>query len=300
MSNTETNEFMHRTTLRELNDEIKGLICSVRDLEHRIAEENLSGDQGKIAFAEMYPPATLFSNAIKSFPSIYAAFRTCLNKQGAALTPHSSHRTIMTRASSIYTDPEDTNPALDIVSGIIPRSRNRSSSNSTSDTQGVESTAGRSQQATSGATDSSKVAHNVAMRFRADKFTGDIGESWNEYLAEYMQVARDYNLSSQQKLQFLHNIMEGDAKRFYLDVFLPNVSTVNHAVELIGHEYNCIVRQNRVKNVLKTLRLQDKILESQEEGEALARVYKTITKLATQVPASHRGNGHKIEFLRIL
>ena len=147
-------------------------------------------------------------------------------------------------------------------------------------------TAGRSQQATSVATDSSKVAHNVAMRFRADKFTGDIGESWNKYVSEYLQVARDYNRSSQQKLQYLHNIMGDDAKRFYLDVVLPNVSTFNHEVELIEHEYKSIVRQNRVKNVLNTLRLKDKIGESQDKEEALARVYKTITKLAPQVPAS--------------
>ncbi len=154
MSNTESNEFMHPTALSELNDELKGLTCSVRDLEHRIAEEDLSGDQVKRAFAEMYPPATLFSNEIKSFLSIYPALRTWLNEQGTALTRHSSHRIIMTLASSVYKDPEDTNGALDMARNIIARSRNRSLSNSTSDTQGVESTAGRSQQATSGATDS--------------------------------------------------------------------------------------------------------------------------------------------------
>ncbi len=87
------------------------------------------------------------------------------------------------------------------------------------------------------------------MRFRADKLIGDIGESWNEYVAEYLHIARDSNLSNQQKLQNLHNIVGGDAKRFYLYVDLPNVSTFNHAVELIVHEYNSIVRQNRVKNV---------------------------------------------------
>ena len=47
----------------------------------------------------------------------------------------------------------------------------------------------------------SKVAYNVATRFRSDKFTGDIGESWNEYVQECQQVARDYGLGNQQKLQ---------------------------------------------------------------------------------------------------
>ena len=56
------------------------------------------------------------------------------------------------------------------------------------------------------------------MRFSADKFTGVIGESCNEYVAKY-----------------LHKIMGGAAKRFFLDVDLHNVSNFNQAVELIGH-----------------------------------------------------------------
>ena len=83
---------------------------------------------------------------------------------------------------------------------------------------------------------SSKIAHNVAMRFRTEKFTGHIGESWNEYVADYQQVAMDYNLGNQQKLQYLHNIMGGDAKRFYLNNVQPHVNTYPHAVKLINKE----------------------------------------------------------------
>ena len=136
------------------------------------------------------------------------------------------------------------------------------------------------------------------MRFRNDKFTGDIGESWNKHVAEYQQVARDYNMNATQKLQYLHNIMGGGAKRFYLNVAMPNVNTYNHAIDLIGQEYNSVVPQNRVKNVLNQIRLQEKLGDNQDEGEALAKVYKIITKLSAQVPPSHWGNAHKIEFLR--
>ena len=76
------------------------------------------------------------------------------------------------------------------------------------------------------------------------------------------------------------------------------MQTFNHAVDLIGREYNSTVRQNRVKNVLSTLRLQDQLDETGDAGEALTKVYKIITKLAPQVPMSHRGGAHKIEFLR--
>ncbi len=77
------------------------------------------------------------------------------------------------------------------------------------------------------------MAHNIAMRFKdnASKFSGDIGEAWMEYVAEYQRVARDYNLTPTQKLQFLHNLLRGDAKRFFLDRVDNYVSNFTQAVE---------------------------------------------------------------------
>ena len=92
---------MHRQTIAELNDELRGLILFVRDQEIRAAEENLSGQQIKDTFSEMYPPATLFSQSVQSMPAIYPAIQNWLNKQGAALTTHSSHRIIMALAMTI-------------------------------------------------------------------------------------------------------------------------------------------------------------------------------------------------------
>ena len=57
-------------------------------------------------------------------------------------------------------------------------------------------------------------------------------------------------MNATQKLQYLHNIVCGDAKIFYLNVVMPNVNTYNHAIDLIGQEHNSVLRQNRVKNVL--------------------------------------------------
>ena len=126
----------------------------------------------------------------------------------------------------------------------------------------------------------------------------DVGELWNEYVTEYLSVARDYNLNNEQKLQYLHNLMSGDAKRFYLSAVEPHAITFDQAVELIDKEYNSIVHQNRVKDVLNQLRLKDKMRENNDEGEALAEAYKIITKLSPQVPTSHTGNAHKDELLR--
>ena len=205
----------------------------------------------------------------------------------------------MTIVTTIYTEPEDINAAVDMGRAIIQKNRFRPSTASASAAQ-VSQAAGNggASQISSGIRDAPKVAHNVAMLVRRDRFTGDIGESWNECVAEYQQIARDYNIGNQKKLQCLHNIMAGDAKRFYQNGVATHVNSFNHAVELIGRQYNSTAPQNNVKNVLNQLLLQDKLSDSQDEGEALAKVYKIIRKLSPQVPSAHRGNAHKIEFLK--
>ena len=79
------------------------------------------------------------------------------------------------------------------------------------------------------------------------EFYGEIGQSWNEFVAEYQQVARDYGFNAVQKKQCLHNLLRGDAKRFYLhnvDIYINNFT---QAVQMIDNEYNSIVRQKCVK-----------------------------------------------------
>ncbi len=72
----------------------------------------------KEAFAEMFPPSDLFSPEIRSMAAVYTNIRDWLNDNGANLTPHSSRRIIMTLASSLYDDSEDTVAAVDYSSGL--------------------------------------------------------------------------------------------------------------------------------------------------------------------------------------
>ena len=82
----------------------------------------------KAAFAEMYPPSSLFAPAIRTLPVIYPALRNWLNEQGAVLTPHSSHRISMTLDTTMYLDNEDTEAATAFVRLMITPSRSRPSS----------------------------------------------------------------------------------------------------------------------------------------------------------------------------
>ncbi len=59
---------------------------------------------------------------------------------------------------------------------------------------------------------------------------------------------------------------------------MPKVNTLTDDLELIGRKSDSIVLQNRLKNVLNLLQLQDKLGDSQDEGEALAKVYNIINK----------------------
>lgn len=67
---------------------------------------------------------------------------------------------------------------------------------------------------------------------------------------------------------------------------------------MISTEYNSPVRQARIKNYLHGLRLKTFVAKGMELAEALAKIYCTIQQLSTQCPTSHKGDAHKIEFLR--
>ena len=118
-----------------------------------------------------------------------------------------------------------------------------------------------------------------------------------EYADEYKQLARDYGHSVSQKLQYMHNLLRGDAKRFYLDKIDGYGTSFNQAIDIVEKGYNSTVRQTKVKKYLNTLRISKFVNAGAEMSDALAKVHNIINKLSRQGPASHRGEAHRIEFL---
>ena len=300
--NEASNMFMAAVDLSNLTIVQKGVINSVRVFESEITSVPLSGPQVKEAAAETFAPATLFHSDVVALPSFYREFRRFLDRYGASLTQHSSHRAIMTIATDLYEDQEDVNAATEMAKAIVMAGRRTSPQNLDRQT-GENSSAVRSTNQIGGSAGNGlgdKTAHNIAMRLkeRDKKFSGDLGESWAEYVADYEQISRDYNLSVSKKLQYMHNLFRDDAKRFYLNNVDGYATSFKQAVEMIGNEYNSPVRQNRVKNYLKSLRLSQFVKEGKGESEALSKLYQVITKLEPQAPKSHRGNAHRVEFLR--
>lgn len=129
------------------------------------------------------------------------------------------------------------------------------------------------------------------------KFKGDLGEWWLEYVDEYEKTFLNYNLIPPQKLKYMNNIVAKDTQRFYIDRVKEYATTFEEAVRMIDEEYNSPVRQARVKKLLNRLRVHYYITDKEDVAMALDKVYKLILKLSRQVPTSHSGDAHRIEFL---
>lgn len=292
----ETSVFMGDVTqerLCVLNDTQRGFVISIRSVE---STEALTGNALKRFIADMYPPVSLFAEDLFKIPSIFKSLRDFLDSRGANLQQHTSRRIMLTLASQLYEEREDTQAAMEIANLLVAAGR-RTRRTDTETNPPSKSTPANIPFTS---VPHNKAAHNVAMRLkdRENKFSGSLEESWMEYVDEYMQICRDYNLSQSQKLQYLHNVLHGDAKRYYLDTVDNYATTFQQAIDMIKVEYNSPVRQARVKNYLNSLRITNFLNEGKNIDVSLAKVYRMITRMSRRCPKSHRGDAHKLEFLR--
>ena len=187
---------------------------------------------------------------------------------------------MMTLSHNIYEEQEDRHAAISILQNIIASGRRgREQIDTSHSTQPVPAaTASASPRSSS----VEKIAHNVAMRLRdKDKtFSGAIGECWMEYVDEYKQVPKDYSLDPTQRLQYMHNLLSGDGKRFFLGKVEGYAPDFNQVVGIVEKEYNSAVRQTKVNSFLNTLRISKFISKGAETSEALAKVHNVMNKLA--------------------
>lgn len=130
------------------------------------------------------------------------------------------------------------------------------------------------------------------------KCSGDLAQCWQDYRDEYEQIAEDYNLTTKQRFQLIHNVLCKDAHCFFLDMVKPAAKSYDEAIKLLEKLYNSFVRQTRVKNHLSGLHKEYFRKDDVDIDLALARVYKRILSMLRQVPESHRSVPHKNEFLR--
>lgn len=104
------------------------------------------------------------------------------------------------------------------------------------------------------------------------KFSEDLEEYWQEYVDEYDQLSRDYNLNAYQKRQYLYNTFSKNMLRFYLDHVYHYATMYIQAVDMIDSEHNSLIRQSRVKNQLNSLRVRTFMANEPETYAASAKV----------------------------
>jgi hypothetical protein len=145
---------------------------------------------------------------------------------------------------------------------------------------------------------SSKIVHSMATRFKAEqKFTGKLGEYLTEYISNYMDAANDCNLSAKQKLEYMHHLLDGEAKRFYREMILSSCATFAEATGMMQEEFNSLTSVNRVRRHLQRLRLSTIVgNRSCSVTEALEELWEIITKLTPQGPRTHRSEEDKLEY----
>lgn len=77
---------------------------------------------------------------------------------------------------------------------------------------------------------------------------------------------------------YLHNLLCEDALRFYLDAARPVALNITQAVGLVDGEYNSPVRDARVRNQLRSLRVSSLVSEGMCISPALGAAYESIMK----------------------
>eukprot|EP00170_Pyropia_yezoensis_P001558 contig_6780_g1562 len=111
-------------------------------------------------------------------------------------------------------------------------------------------------------------------------------------------MARDNHLSVEQRYPYLHYVLAGDAKRFYLNTVQGHATSSTEAVAMIEAEYNSAAKQMQVKNTLSNHKLSAMVSAGKDVKTALADTYKMIVRLSPLVPQAYRSDANKLDFLR--
>lgn len=125
-----------------------------------------------------------------------------------------------------------------------------------------------------------------------------LGECYAESVKNCNQLALDCNFSKQRQLQYLHNLLFKVALKMFFDAVWPIATNITHLVGFIGDEYISPVRRVRIENQLQSLQVSLLVSKEMEISATSAAAYKTTSEISPQVPPSHRGEAHRIEYLR--
>jgi hypothetical protein len=258
--------------------EIKAVLAVYINADPQIPDDECICDLRE----DLLPPSLLYSG--KSVPSatiLHRLLRDYLQLKGMVYTQSTeSTRITYGLVTMLYESESDCDTALALL-----RSAQLSTSDNATNAYSSEP--------------SNKIAHSMATRFKAEqKFAGKLGEELSEYISNNKDAANDYNLSAKQKLDYMHRVLDGKAKRFYREKILLSCATFAEATGMMQEEFNSLPRQSRVRKLLQKLRISTIVGNRRcSVTEVLKNLREIITKLTPQGPRTHSSEEGKVEYL---
>ena len=145
-----------------------------------------------------------------------------------------------------------------------------------------------------------KLAHNISQRFKNvdDRFQGKSGEDIEEYFKNYETAIIDYKIDDTLKLQYLHNLFDDEAKRFYRDNVYQTSATYGEAKMKMVAQYNNVTTQNRMRQYLQNLKLSS-VMEKEncDVTAGLENLRTQINKFTPLGPPNYRFDESKVEYM---
>jgi len=288
--------FMQGNDLTIMTPKQRALILSVRAIELDLAARtDTTPEQIRELVAADVSPALLFDEEVSQLGPIYRHLRDWLKERSIDMEGQASRRIPYQLADTLYKDPQDTDAARELSRLVVSGRKGGNIS-------GPSQAAGPATAVLAAPTSNlrHRTAHDVGMRYgnASQKFHGGADDALHEYLAGYLQICKDYNLTPEQQLLYLHNLFGGRAKRFY-DLHVDGrVHSLAEAIAKMNEEYNTPTRQTDIKHRLAGLRVSTFVAAGQTEKEALETVRTMIDRLSPQLAPVNRADENLVDYLR--
>jgi hypothetical protein len=147
--------------------------------------------------------------------------------------------------------------------------------------------------------DSSRAVASILSMYKTDsaKYGGTITENFQEALDRYLRSIEDLQLPPTKWLQFLHNMLTGEALSFYSSIS-ATCQTLSDARNHLAGEFISAALQNAARREIDSLDFRNELASAATPMESLEAIRTTITRVITQCPERYRGEKFRIDFLR--
>lgn len=145
-----------------------------------------------------------------------------------------------------------------------------------------------------------RLHHDLAQRFKdkEGKYAGTDDEDLIEHLSNYETVTEDYGATDEQKLKYIHNILKGEALRYFNSEVKQRASSFEETKQLLLSHFNSPDVQARIKCELQTINFQSYVEKEGSKSKALSSMANHISNRSQKCPAAFRHEMYRVEFLR--